>query len=187
MKRQGFTLIELLIVIAIVGILAAAVLVAVDPVKRIQDARDAHRWSETNAILNAVLNKQVDDRALFAAASMAANSMYVIGTTVPAPAACAAVGTICPALAGASMPSGFSMPATGCNLDISGNGGVGNPLMPNYIAAIPSDPRGDGTSLNGQTVGAGYTGYYIGRSAANRITVGSCSPEGSGLVIRTTR
>ena len=43
--------------------------VAVDPVKRIQDSRDARRFAEANAILNAILNKQVDDRALFTAAA----------------------------------------------------------------------------------------------------------------------
>ncbi|MEY4723409.1 MAG: hypothetical protein RLZZ324_922 [Candidatus Parcubacteria bacterium] len=64
-NQRGFTLIELLIVIGIIGFLAAAVLVAVDPVKRIQDARDARRFAEANAILNAILTKQVDDRALF--------------------------------------------------------------------------------------------------------------------------
>jgi len=63
--NKGFTLIELLIVIGIIGFLAAAVLVAVDPVKRIQDARDSRRYSEVNAILNAILTKQVDDRALY--------------------------------------------------------------------------------------------------------------------------
>src|SRR5512142_2321274 len=64
-RPKGFTLIELLIVIGIIGFLAAAVLVAVDPVKRIQDSRDARRYSEVNAILNAILTKQVDDRALY--------------------------------------------------------------------------------------------------------------------------
>src|ERR1051325_11024395 len=63
--EKGFTLIELLIVIGIIGFLAAAVLVAVDPVKRIQDARDARRFSEANALLNAMLNKQVDDRKVY--------------------------------------------------------------------------------------------------------------------------
>lgn len=66
-RRDGFTFIELLIVIGIIGFLAAAILVAVDPVKRIQDARDARRYSDINAILNAILKKQVDDRVLFEA------------------------------------------------------------------------------------------------------------------------
>src|SRR5512147_1709815 len=61
---EGFTLIELLIVIGIIGFLAAAVLVAVDPVKRIQASRDARRYSETHAVLHAIPTKQVDDRSL---------------------------------------------------------------------------------------------------------------------------
>lgn len=63
--ERGFTLIELLIVIAIIGFLAAAILVAVDPVKRIQDSRDARRFSEVNGVLNAILTKQVDEERLF--------------------------------------------------------------------------------------------------------------------------
>ncbi len=86
-KEQGFTLIELLIVIGIIGFLAAAVLVAVDPVKRIQDSRDARRFSEANAILNAVLNKQVDDRKLYSGApdapmiTHATNSQVIVTST----------------------------------------------------------------------------------------------------------
>src|SRR5687768_161535 len=64
-RSKGFTLIELLIVIGLIGFLAAAVLLAVDPVKRIQESRDSRRSSETNALLNAILTKQVDDSGLY--------------------------------------------------------------------------------------------------------------------------
>ena len=50
----GFTLIELLIVIAILGILAAAVLVAVNPAKRQKQARDSARKSDIGQIATAV-------------------------------------------------------------------------------------------------------------------------------------
>ncbi|EKD47532.1 MAG: hypothetical protein ACD_66C00019G0006, partial [uncultured bacterium] len=43
--KKGFTLIELLIVIAIIAILAAAIFVALDPVTRFQEARDARRYN----------------------------------------------------------------------------------------------------------------------------------------------
>lgn len=53
-KLFGFTLIELLIVIAILGILAAAVLVAVNPAKRQRQARDAARKSDLGQLATAL-------------------------------------------------------------------------------------------------------------------------------------
>lgn len=49
-KFFGFTLIELLIVIAILGILAAAVLVAINPGKRTRQAQDAKRKNDIGAL-----------------------------------------------------------------------------------------------------------------------------------------
>jgi len=49
-KLKGFTLIELLIVIAILGILAAAVLVAINPGKRTRQAQDAKRKNDIGAL-----------------------------------------------------------------------------------------------------------------------------------------
>ena len=54
-NKKAFTLIELLIVIAILGILAAAILVAINPSKRIKQARDAQRKSDINVITNALI------------------------------------------------------------------------------------------------------------------------------------
>ena len=49
-KEQGFTLIELLIVIAILGVLAAALLVAIDPVEQLARGRDSGRKSTVNQL-----------------------------------------------------------------------------------------------------------------------------------------
>ena len=51
---RGFTLIELLIVIAILGILAAAVLVAINPAKRTRQARDAARKNDIGSLATEV-------------------------------------------------------------------------------------------------------------------------------------
>ena len=48
-KSRGFTLIELLVVIAIIAILVAIVIVAIDPVKRLSDARDRVAASNVRA------------------------------------------------------------------------------------------------------------------------------------------
>lgn len=52
---QGFTLIELLIVIAILGILAAGILVAINPVAQLAKARDAGRKTAVKQINDAVV------------------------------------------------------------------------------------------------------------------------------------
>ena len=53
-KFRGFTLIELLIVIAILGILAAAVLVAVNPAKRQNQAKDSQTKSDIGQMATAL-------------------------------------------------------------------------------------------------------------------------------------
>ena len=51
---KGFTLIELLIVVAIIAILAGTVIMLLNPVERMQDAREASRQSHMASIGQAV-------------------------------------------------------------------------------------------------------------------------------------
>src|SRR5688572_17640139 len=126
---KGFTLIELLIVIGIIGILAAIILVAVDPAKRLKQSRNARRFAETNAILNAILNYTVDYKGTLPSAVLSATTgqAVVIGTAVGG----TLNTTICPAT------------ATGVNAatntrDLAADAA----LVSAYIAEMPIDPRG---------------------------------------------
>jgi prepilin-type N-terminal cleavage/methylation domain-containing protein len=60
--RGGFTLIEILIVIGIIAILAAIVLVAINPSRQFAQANNTQRSSNVNAILNAVGQYAVDHK-----------------------------------------------------------------------------------------------------------------------------
>ena len=59
--KKGFTLIELLIVIAIIAIIAGAVLVAINPAKRIGESNNAARWAELNSLGSAAAQYVVDN------------------------------------------------------------------------------------------------------------------------------
>ncbi|MDE2001442.1 MAG: type II secretion system protein [Patescibacteria group bacterium] len=113
---QGFTLIELLVVMAILAILFALVLVAVNPVRQTQQANNTQRASDINAIVNAVNQYAADNKG--ALPSGITTSLKLIGTTL---SACDA--SLC----------GSETPQANC-VDLSGS------IAPKYIAAIPHDP-----------------------------------------------
>lgn len=60
-NNKGFTLIEMLVVIGIIAILAAVVLVAVNPLRQFQSARDSQRRSDLYAVTNAVYQYAVEN------------------------------------------------------------------------------------------------------------------------------
>lgn len=51
--RQGFTLLEVLLVVGIIAVLAAIVIVAINPKRQMGYTRNAQRWSDVNTIINA--------------------------------------------------------------------------------------------------------------------------------------
>jgi len=65
---KGFTLIELLIVIAVIGVLAAVILVAIDPVEQLKRGRDSGRKSSVAQLGRALLAYYANNSAYPAAA-----------------------------------------------------------------------------------------------------------------------
>ncbi|EKD33408.1 MAG: hypothetical protein ACD_76C00036G0001 [uncultured bacterium] len=159
-KRKGFTLVELLVVIAIIVILFAVILVAVDPARRLKQARDAVRRQDVRDILEAIQESMVDNDGDIPT-GIDADGEGDIGVTefiqilgTGGAAACNGDGgTICTAAA----------TEDNC-LDLSAD------LVETYLAEIPIDPKGG-------TYDADLTGYYVDKSDNDRITVGACNPE----------
>ena len=64
--RKGFTLIEILIVVGVMAILAAIVIIAINPARQFAQARNTQRRSDVVAILDAVHQRMVDNSGSFA-------------------------------------------------------------------------------------------------------------------------
>ncbi len=63
--KRGFTLIEILVVIGIIAVLAAVVLVAINPSRQFKLARDSQRVSNVNALLNTISQNIAEHKGVF--------------------------------------------------------------------------------------------------------------------------
>ncbi len=162
-KKNGFTLIEILVVIGIIAILAAVVIIAINPARQFAQARNSQRVSNLNSILNSIGQRMADNKGLFRATT----------------------DTVCTAA--------MDIPATAVDrltaVKIANTGGVDmRPcLIPTYISELPTDPS-TGVPFN---AGVYDTQYFVYRDANSRVTV--CAPAsvetalGSPAEICTTR
>jgi len=122
--KRGFTLIEILVVIAIIAILSVTVFVALNPVQRFQDSRNARRVQDVNSVLTAVHEYIVDNDGSLPTGLTTSMAQTELGTCTAGNAACAGV--------------------TDC-VDLS------TPLG-TYLASMPIDPQNGSATTTGYTV-----------------------------------
>jgi len=123
---KGFTLIELLVVIGVIGILAAIVLVAVNPQRQFAQARDTQRRSDLYALTNAIYQFAAEHSG-----NLPDTDADDATSNFPVAATC--IGDTSPC---------FDMAA-------AGNAAGTETVVPTYIPGMPTDPS-TGTAANTQ-------------------------------------
>ncbi len=168
LKKSGFTLIELIVVVAIIAILAAATLVAVNPARRVGNAQNAQRWTDINAIADAwsaylADNNSTPPTTTNAESTTLENTTYAISTSTEAINGGTHSNAHC---------TGVTTTQAMLNLKALVTGG--------YVGKIPHDPSYTYAGNND------HTKYYLFWSSNGTVTVGACTTYNSA-VIKVTR
>jgi len=148
----GFTLIELLIVVAIISALAITVFVALNPQRRIIEARDAKRAVDVSTLLDAIHSYVVDNRGSLPTGLTPGMPEKQIGTGNAT--ACSPISS-----GGCSVVEG-----TAC-IDLAVS-------IPNYLKSNPIDPEGG-------TYTSDNTGYTVTVDSSNVVTIKACGTQGT--------
>ncbi len=164
-RRLAFTLIELIIVISIIAVLAAALFVAIDPARRLHEARNARRWSDVSTMLEAIKTDQADSGGTLVTevSNITTDKYVIIGTTDNDDGLCTQENTASAACANTATAAGT---ADCVDLTDATNG-----LTTDYLGATPFDPS-TGTAADTQ--------YWISRASTGAITIGACDEEAEG-------
>lgn len=165
-RIKGFTLIELLVVIGIIGILAAIVLVAVNPGRQFAQARNTQRQGDLLQLTNAIYQFASEHDGNLPATTYDIDGVGDLSAITNC-AAPAVIGT-----------GGFNLAAAGAREAAGAGAADADLIVPTYIAAIATDPS------TGTAADTGYTMCLD--TATSRITASAPGAE-LGAVITVTR
>jgi prepilin-type N-terminal cleavage/methylation domain-containing protein len=147
-SKKGFTLIELLVVITIISVLAVVVFVALNPAKRLADARDARRTSDVDSVLTAIHESIVDNKGSLPSGLSTGMVEKQLGTAV----------------------TGCTLATGGCS--VSGASDCVNLTTPltAYLKSMPIDPNGGTASLTKYSVQVDSNGIVTVRACGTEGT-----------------
>ena len=176
-NQKGFTLIELLIVIVIITALAVTVFVALNPVKRTQDARESRRTSDVETILTAIHEYIVDNKgSLPGTLNPAGQALTMLGTG----AACTLGSTNVPAGWAANADANLKCQTPAACVDLT------TPLA-SYLKSMPVDPKGQTSGTTTVTLDGTRSGYAVAVNSSGIVTVVACGGENATTPISQSR
>lgn len=179
-NNHGFTMIELLIVIAILGILAVAVLSAINPVEQINRGRDTGLRSDAEQVLSAIDRYEAFQSYkpwMRSAADLVADTLLPFTPIENTNWVDSANNSDCPVLA--KLAGGKSGAAT---QPCAGT----NELKDSFLTRISEDSyRGlyiyQGTNLAGNALGSTYVCFVPSSQAFVTEATARCGVAGAGL------
>lgn len=178
--RPGLTLAEVLITVAIIAVLAAVVLTALDPQKRLNTARNTSRMTDVTAIVDALKAYQADNDGTLCATLETGCSDFVDSDPSTIQMIGESGGLLCATMECngtdtplAADPNCF-VPLTASGVTLSDNTEFPDiPAIRGYLPNIPADPKAE-DEVND-------TRYYINYEPdVGIVTVGACDGEPEG-------
>lgn len=164
-RRLGFTLIELILTISIIIIIAAAVFASIDPVKRLNMARNSRREADITILLDALKAYQADNDGAAPFIDNDSASVQIIGENPNCNT------SNCSSTLPVSSP---------CKVQLTVNGKTQSttfgavPAFRRYLPTIPVDPKQSGAAPWNDSR------YYVNIDNDGIVTVGACDEEPQG-------